>query len=96
VDEIAQELKEIGSIIDRAHLIDAIKHETRLALDGQRAIVTGGDMADAPQFDVVIRHRAGLQASEDIVRRLKNVIANVEVSHIENIANNLVGIKRRK
>ena len=96
MDVIAQELAEIGGIIDSARLLDTIKHEVRMALDGERSVVTGGEMADVPQYDVVVRHRAGLKASEEIVKRLQNVIANVEVSHIERLAGDMVGVKRKE
>ena len=66
MNDITKELNEIGKIIAQARLIDAIKTEVHAAMGDKRASVTGGEMADAPQFDVVVRHKAGAEASGEI------------------------------
>ena len=94
MDDIKKEIGEISKIISQANLIAAIKDEVHCALDGQRSIVTGGELADAPQYDVVVRHKSGSEANKNIMRRL-GTIKDIEIEMVERIAENMLGVKRR-
>jgi hypothetical protein len=95
MDDIAKEINEIGRIIAHSQLIDAIKGEVRAVMGDKRATVIGGDMADSPEFEVVVRHRAGAEVSGSIARRL-GAMKDIEVEQIERIADSVVGVRRKK
>ena len=85
-----KEIKEIKNIINSALLMDIVKREVS---DLKMAMVTSGSLADRPEYDIVVKHKSGKKGNEEIGRRLKSHIKNINV---DNVIENMVGVKIRK
>ena len=95
VENITDELEEIGKILAGACMMNAIRRESTIALQGKRARVVKGSMADVPQYEIIVIYEGGAVAGGQVARRLRGSIDGIEESQIERIADNMIGIKKR-
>jgi malate/lactate dehydrogenase len=96
--DIEKELLEIKDLLDSTCLIEAVRKEVHSVLKNHKAFVIGGKhaedkLAGSSEYDVVIIHNDGEEASEDITRRIRANISNIEVEKFKNLIDNVIGIK---
>jgi hypothetical protein len=101
--DISKELREIRDLIDSTCLIEAVRKEVHSVLKNRRAFVIGGKhaenkLAGSSDYDVVVIHEDGEEASELMARRIRANIPDIEVEKFKNVVDSVIGIKtaRRK
>lgn len=95
MNDITEELAEIGRIIDSANLLTTVRKEVRRAMSGRRAMVVGGEFADHSDYDVVVVHQSGEKGNGLIQRRLRG-IADLEIEKIDSLTQNVLGIRHAR
>jgi hypothetical protein len=92
VDEFAKEIKEISKILDGATLLDVVRREVRASVK-DRFVVTGGKYHGNPNYDVIVSHSGNDDTNDMITRRLKASVEDIEVKKIEDIVDNVLGVR---
>ncbi len=90
---IIEELKKIGSLLDQAKLIDTVYKEVHAAIKDHPVSVLGGEFSENPEYDVVVKHKEGMECSELIKRRLGKKLANIEIKNLDTLVDNIIGIR---
>lgn len=89
--DIKRELSDIKNLIVSAHVIETIKKEVKIALEGKRNMVIGSqcvrDVINAKDYDLIIKHQSGIEASELISRR---ILAKFPKAKIEKLSSSVV------
>lgn len=90
-NEIKEEIREIGGIISQVHLLDTVRREVNASISSNtRALVLGGEYADNPNYDVVIKHNGDEKLNNKLTRRLRKALSDVEVSKLDSVVNRVM------
>ena len=93
-------MADIGALIASAQVIALVRQEVKSALNGDRAMVIGSQFApnvkNASDYDLVVVHRNGKEASEVISRRIKAMMPDAKIVAFDNIVDNVIGIKQSR
>ncbi len=95
---LKKELFDIKALLVSAHIVEVIKHEVKVALNGRKAMVIGSqyvkDVINAGNYDLIIKHQSGIAASELISRRILAKMPNAKIEKLStNIVDNYLGVK---
>ncbi len=100
---IKRELADIKNLIVSAHIIEMVKKEVKIALNGKKAMVVGShyvrDIINAGNYDLIIKHQSGIEASELISRRILEKIPTAKIEKLcsnivaSSLVDNVIGIK---
>lgn len=101
--DIKRELADIKELIVSAHIIEVVKKEVKIALNGKKAMVVGShyvrDVINANNYDLIIKHQSGIEASELISRRILEKLPTAKIEKLSSIivsdslVDNLIGVK---
>jgi len=88
--DIGFEIQEIGKLIASAMMIEAVRHEVSKVLKEGFVVTDGKHYPFSSDYQVIVRSGSG---NEEIVRRIRASIQNVDV---DRIAEGVLGIKRSR
>lgn len=96
---INKELADIGQLIASAQAISAIRGEVKAALQGKHAVVIGSEhskVKNAGDFDVLVMHKSGKEASELITRRIRAAMPEAKIEAFDSLVDNVIGIRHAR
>ena len=96
-----RELQDISALILQAQMINIVKAEVKSLKGQEEAKVIGGreakDVVNAGQYDLIVYHKNGIEASETIARRIKAKMPEAHIEALGNVlADNVIGIKNSR
>lgn len=99
--DIEKELADIKELIVSAQIIATVRSEVKEVLNGKNAIVIGGKQArnitNSNDYDLIVMHKNGIEASELISRRIKAKIPDAKIESLSSaLSENVLGIKHSR